>query len=399
MATFQKIQDAYFIYSCLDKNIILLKQFSNVSAPTLKKYITIYENLDVRLFPYLDNKKKKLSIDLALDLCKKTLNHDTQYKMFIDLFKKTVKENKIILRENSCCLICCEDSNYIRTMDCCGNLICEKCFFKTVLMSLNDFTFKFIKCPMCNQTHSILDIKNYHEYIRSKNEYMNKWKFKSYIGYDNTFYNGIQRYIQLHKKIVEEKTLVDSKTKFKRIKVLEKSMDKEIYGLCVQCSPSIEHRRNPDYKNLKIKCIERRCVDSENQIVVLKKEMFHCSECSKVNNEVKKCPHCGVKTVKPDQCNFIPKCECKQAWCFICGSRLPNDAYGHNHHYWTGNGTSAFSPDCRVTLKTDTPDHVIKRCHCKHCRKRNYKPLCLHLECNNTAIDYKKKYCKEHYTK
>ena len=113
MSVFEKIQDAYFIYCSLDKNIILLKQFSNVSEATLKKYIIIYENLDVRLFPYLDNKKKKLSIDLALDLCKKTLNHDTQYKMFIDLFKKTVKENKIILRENSCCLICCEDSNYI----------------------------------------------------------------------------------------------------------------------------------------------------------------------------------------------------------------------------------------------------------------------------------------------
>ena len=34
---------------------------------------------------------------------------------------------------------------------------------------------------------------------------MSKWKFKSYIGYDNTFYNGIQRYIQLHKKIVGKK--------------------------------------------------------------------------------------------------------------------------------------------------------------------------------------------------
>ena len=60
MANFQKIQDAYFIYCCLDKNIILLKQFSNVSEATLKKYITIYENLDVRLFSYLDNKKKEI---------------------------------------------------------------------------------------------------------------------------------------------------------------------------------------------------------------------------------------------------------------------------------------------------------------------------------------------------
>ena len=50
MATFQKIQDAYFIYSCLDKNIILLKQFSNVSAPTLKKYITIYGRIKPRYY-------------------------------------------------------------------------------------------------------------------------------------------------------------------------------------------------------------------------------------------------------------------------------------------------------------------------------------------------------------
>ena len=93
-----------------------------------------------------------------------------------------------------------------------------------------------------------------------------------------------------------------------------------------------------DYKNVKIKCIERRCVDAENQIVVLKKEMFHCSECSKVNNEVKKCPHCGIKTVKPDQCNFIPICECLQGSGVLFGSRLPNDKLGHNHHYWTGPG-------------------------------------------------------------
>lgn len=397
MSVFEKIQDIYFIYCSLDKKIIRLKQFSNVSEATLRKYITIYENLDVSLFSYLDNKKKKLSIDLALNLCKKTMNHDTQYKIFIDLFKKNVKENKIILRENSICLICCEESKYIRTMDCCDNLICEKCFFKTVFMCLNDFTFKFIKCPMCNHIHSILDINIYLEYIMSMNEYFNCLNFQTYIGYNNTFYNGIQRYIHLHKKIVEEKTLEDSKTKFKRIKVLEKSMDKEIYGFCSQCSPAIEWRGNPDYKKVKIKCIERRCVNAENQIVVLKKEMFHCSECSKINNEIKKCPHCGIKTVKPDQCNFIPICECLQAWCFICGSRLPNDKFGHNHHYWTGSGTSAFSPECRVTLKSDSQDHVIENCHCKHCRKRNFKPLCLHLECNNTAIDYKKKYCKEHY--
>ena len=126
--------------------------------------------------------------------------------------------------------------------------------------------------------------------------------------------------------------------------------------------------------------------------------MFYCSTCEITENEIKKCPHCGVKTVKPDQCNFIPVCKCYQAWCFICQSRLPNDKFGHNHHFWTGNGTSAFSPDCRVTKKIEgRPTHVIEKCKCKYCRKRNFKPLCLHLECNNSAIDYQKKFCKEHY--
>ena len=112
---------------------------------------------------------------------------------------------------------------------------------------------------------------------------------------------------------------------------------------------------------------------------------------------IKKCPHCGIKTLKPSGCNYIYCGD--HRWCWICNERIENNNNGHNHHYWTGPGTSAFSPECRVTLETDTPDHVIKRCPCKHCRKRDFKPLCLHLECNNTAIDYKKKYCKEHYTK
>ena len=185
MRIFEKIQDIYFIYCSLNKNINLLKQFTNLSETTIKKYITIYENLDIRLFQFLDNPSKKLTLDIAFNFSINVFNHDTQYKLFTEIFTKKTKENKIILKETSNCLICCENSKYIFSTPCCNNFICEKCFFKTMVMYLNDYTFKFIKCPLCNITYNINDIIKYIENI-TKNDYFNNDKFLSYLNFKNT---------------------------------------------------------------------------------------------------------------------------------------------------------------------------------------------------------------------
>ena len=184
MSIFQKIQDIYFLYSSLDKNINLLKKFSKLSEITIKKYISIYENLDIRLFSFLDNPSKKLTLDIAFNFSTNVLNHDTQYKLFTEMFTKKTKENKIILKETSNCLICCEDSKYIFSTRCCDNFICEKCFFKTITMYLYDYTFKFVKCPLCNISFSINKIVKYLDNI-IMNDYINNNKFISYLNFRN----------------------------------------------------------------------------------------------------------------------------------------------------------------------------------------------------------------------
>ena len=89
-------------------------------------------------------------------------------------------------------------------------------------------------------------------------------------------------------------------------------------------------------------------------------------------------------------------CMCNNNWCFICSSRLPDNTYGHNHHYWMGKGTSAYDNKCRVSEKTNKPTHVIEKCFCRYCIKRNNKPLCIKLDCKKTSINWKTQYCFQH---
>ena len=39
-----------------------LKKYTKITKSTIEKYLSIQEKLDIRLFPYLDNKKQKLSL-------------------------------------------------------------------------------------------------------------------------------------------------------------------------------------------------------------------------------------------------------------------------------------------------------------------------------------------------
>ena len=87
---------------------------------------------------------------------------------------------------------------------------------------------------------------------------------------------------------------------------------------------------------------------------------------------IKKCPHCGVKTMKPDGCNYV-NCVCKNFWCFVCNHRLPNSYEGLNVHFHIGLGTSAFNDKCRVSVNYYKPWHIKKLCNCKDCIKRKLK--------------------------
>ena len=89
-----KLQDLYVLYSlCKDdkgfkSSIKELLKFTKTTRQTVMKYITIQENLDIRLFPYLDNKNKKLSLESAHELCVKFPNPDTQYDSFYESYEE-----------------------------------------------------------------------------------------------------------------------------------------------------------------------------------------------------------------------------------------------------------------------------------------------------------------------
>ena len=364
-----------------------LKKYTKLSNITIKKYLTIQENLDIRLFSYLDNIKHKLSIEIAYQLSSNFVNPDTQYNIFINFIKKNNKENKTIISKLKLCPICYEETSYITNVNCCNNFICEKCLLDTFLMYLSDPCFKLIVCPFCNKTVEYKFL-NYIMNTRFNNN-ENLWidsKFKKYINFRSLYFRKLTT---IHYSIY---------TKINTFKYSD--ISKKIFGYCRICINQLPISKGVII-DIKVKSIEKRCINDQNQLLVIKPELFICSECEKTRNtnqEIKKCPHCSVKTMKPDGCNFISRCKCSQSWCFICSSRLPNDTFGHNHHYWNGNGTSAYDNNCRVSLKSKNESHVIEFCKCMHCIKRNMKPVCIDLNCDKTAKNCYVKYCDEHLT-
>ena len=141
------------------------------------------------------------------------------------------------------------------------------------------------------------------------------------------------------------------------------------------------------FRRLRIGNVQKQCVNDQNEIVVLEPNMFLCIICKSHledpnDGEFKKCPHCGIKTLKPNGCNFI-YCD-DHRWCFICNERIENNENGHNKHYHTGPGTSPYSNQCRQSIDYDAPKFLIKgKCNCNTCKEHNGSPLCRTLECMN----------------
>ena len=377
---------------CIDE----LKKYTKLSKSTIKKYLIIQEGLDHSLFPYLDNKKQKLSLDIAYNLVKQYYNPNTQYKIFKKCMKnKKNKENKIIIYNLKTCNICCEDSLYIRYLSCCKYFICDKCLINIIISNISDISFKIIKCPYCKKIFNFKYLKKilYEQFYKNEELWIDE-KYKKYINYrEYYFMNLFKKYLSIYNQIVKEKNLLQ--IHIKSIRKLPPIIDEEIYGCCSSCTPRVIENIEYNYENIKIKSVQKRCVNDQNQLIVLNTSMFACEECKNIVYETKQCPHCGMKTIKPDGCNYV-YCACNNKWCFICSSRLPDNTYGHNHHYWMGKGTSAYDNKCRVSEKTNTPAHVIEKCFCRYCIKRNKKPSCIKLDCKKTAIDWKTQYCFQH---
>ena len=398
--TFQKINDIYVLYLLHNKNKKQLP--TKYSICTINKYIHLMEKLDIRLFSYLDSKEKKLTIGNAENLIR-FCDPDFQYFVFMN----ETKLNKPIIISYQFCQICCNENSYNMMMTpCCNQFICETCLIEHFKSKMNDIKFNIMKCLFCNQIFTFkytswLLKKRY----RNKEDWMEKKEYKRCIRYSiYELYNILKKYQALLFQIEKEQTNNQLKINDNNLNELPNLIDNKFFGPCYRCSPRIyQHRYNPlhHWQGLKIKSIPRECVNNENNEVILNEKMFLCDPCNdQINNEIqeiKKCPHCNIRTIRPNECNFVI-CQCQKCWCFLCGCRLINDQNGHNRHYYLGPGSGPYSNTCRYTLRnihSHRPTFEMLNCDCIHCCKRNGLSLCLNIDCNESAI-YNEHYCEDH---
>jgi hypothetical protein len=385
-----RIQDIYVIYTLHNKNFNETLKLTNLSGATLKKYITIQERLDFSLLENLDKKgSEKLTLELAIYLCNFVLNPDFQYEIYPQIIRTTKKERKDMIQELSTCLICCDNSCLFESTPCCNKFICEACLYTMIDTSANDLAFTGIKCPFCNIYFSRDQLRNMllfryddlDELWRQTKKYKDNVKYTGI--YSLNLYTKITSIIKRIGDIRGDRICTDSNDL--------KSLlgDEMYYGSCPSCTPDLLKDRNQkrELKRLRIGSVEKQCVNDQNQLVVLEPNMFLCIICKSRledpnDGEFKKCPHCGIKTIKPDGCNYIYCGD--HRWCFICNERIENNSNGHNKHYHSGPGTSPYSNQCRESVDFDAPRFIIKGiCDCSACSEHYGRPLCRTLDCMN----------------
>ena len=367
-------------------------------------------------------KKDKMTLDIAMYLLNKVKNHDLQVELYSDIKYLSVKEKKKAIDDSMECLICADKFPAFEKFQCCGQSVCEKCVLDYIQGAINGVSFSPIKCMLCKQIYPYKYIKWFltsrKTPWRVTSSYKNMWlrgdwiskvipKYKSFFTdpiYGNNLYLKFKLMIDdmfrcvriLHANQVdlpEDMKLCE----FYESDLLQKYCSSHVFGLC-PCFPIIGPARiNIRNRFAEMIAIEKMCVNDENEEVVLNRNMFKCIICKsreeKLENvEIKKCPHCGVKTIKPNGCNFVI-CRCRNRWCFICNFRLPNSHEGHNVHFHIGRGTSAYNDNCRISVNyTLGPLFVLRECDCEHCLPRLMNPICANLDCNKIV---KKAGCQE----
>jgi len=387
-----KIDDTYLIYLINDKNINKTLPFTTISRPTLVKYIKIKEELVPELFLSLDkNGPEKITMEIALYICDNILNPHFQCRLSSDILSIHKKDRKKEIPNLTVCDICCESNIHYEQLPCCKKFICESCLITTIETKINHFAFTGVKCPFCNIYFTLryltyILITRYKTSLNipwmSTTKYRRSMKYPSPV-YPNNLYYKLMRIIATiedHQDFI----ILDDGIDFHNL-----LGDDYYFGPCSVCTPQIvkhiDQRKN--FINLKIGKIEKQCVNDQNELVVFQPDMFKCIICKSKdedydNGEFKQCPHCGIKTVKPEGCNYIYCGD--HRWCFICNERIENNNNGHNHHYYTGPGTSPYSDRCRESINYDAPKYIINEtCECSSCKDHNGAPLCRTLDCMN----------------
>jgi hypothetical protein len=397
----EKIDDVYMLYLLSGKNIAKTGLLTNATSQTIKKYITIKENLDFSLFNCLDKKgKEKLTLGFALTLCQNVLNPDLQTRLYPSIITFPNQQRLPQLNDTLTCIICADQKTNFEILPCCQNYLCEACLVSTIATSINDVSFQSIKCPFCSVTFSYAFIKWFlkgmnfsYESWRKTREYIRTRKFNE--RYMENLYLKFHYFVKVLKRLKEEnlfpRALRAESSQRPEMYNQGKLMDKEkIYGSCFLCSyplpVSTIHQQKEKFRRIKMSSIQRRCANDENQMLVVEPNMFTCEECRNEDVIVKKCPHCGIKTMKPDGCNYVICGD--HRWCFVCNERLEVNHNGHNVHYWMGSGSSAYSDKCRESEDSHLPKFILDKCDCYSCQGKD--SFCLTLDCMERTPD---KYC------
>tara|TARA_B100001123_G_C15318854_1_gene1027206 strand:- start:1155 stop:2336 length:1182 start_codon:yes stop_codon:yes gene_type:complete len=384
-----KIIEVNYWYNLHNRDLHKTSRQLKINHATVSKYINISNNLDFELFCKLDEKGcEKLTLGCAHRMIETFKNPDQQYLLYQEI--KGYRNNERILKISEYdkgCPLCCEEKHVQIKFQCCNTFMCLTCIYKHLEISINDIVFQGCKCPFCNTFLDFKEIKNL-LIFRRKN-------LTNYLHYNHFNRTNKKKYRNLFLKminIIEKINHINHERNFDSIqKINEKNV---YYGICQFCSPPVDSLiRN--YRNIKIKTIQKQCVNNRGNIVSLDKEMFKCGTCIDKGNQpviFKKCPHCGIKTLKPEGCNYV---QCgDHRWCFICNERLPVSHEGHNVHYWMGAGTSAFSDQCRRSKNYYENHHVLENCSCIFCRYRGGKALCINIDCNN-VVETTSIYCEK----
>ena len=407
MSIQEKISNAYQMYLLCDKNIAKTLKYTKITRATLQKYIKIQECLDFEILEYLDKKGSlKLTIGEALKLCDNVMNPEQQSEIYLR-FLQTRKSDRItFLKEETTCLICAESSNHFEYTPCCNTPICNNCFLKTMETNIQDLIFKPLCCPFCNKGFSLVFLR---WFLKNNKKSLETWR-------NNNSYEDKNRYIIYKRNLYAKYMTILNRIEDKREYYVNdtepdyKSLlgEDKYYGACSQCTPRVrkDHFRPINNWNRLIVCdIPRACGNGEGGLLVLQPEMFRCVVCKSrdenmEDGEFKKCPHCGIKTVKPDGCNFIYCGD--HRWCWICNERIENNEDGHNKHYWTGPGTSPYTNQCRQSIDykdkngKKQPTFVMKgKCDCSACSPHGGAPICRNIDCmNRTSLCEENNYYK-----
>lgn len=390
-----KICDAYQMYLLCDKNITETLKFIKITRPTLLKYVKLQECLDFEILEYLDKKGPlKLTLGDALKFCDNVMNPEQQYEIFQD-FIKTKKTQRIsFLKEQTTCLICADSSNHFEYTPCCNTPICNRCFMKTMSTKINDLIFKPLCCPFCNKGFSLIYIK---WFLKENKRSGETWR-------NNSSYDDKEKYVRYKENLYGKYMTILERIENKRDYYVEDAEpdynsllgEDTFYAACTQCSPKPRKRdinRINTWNRLILCDMPKACGNGEGGLLVLQPEMFRCVVCKSrdenlEDGEFKKCPHCGIKTVKPDGCNFVYCGD--HRWCWICNERIENNEDGHNKHYWTGPGTSPYTNRCRESIDykdingIKQPTFVMKgKCDCSSCAPHDGAPVCSNIDCMN----------------